>query len=82
MFNYKSKIRKRAACRAEAARSVSVLESVDVDGRSEHVRDVREARVDGIDVVFKRDEFVGVVIEASRAEEVFDVFGRDIEKHI
>ena len=82
MFNYKSKIRKRAACRAEAARSVSVLEIVDVDCFFKHVRNIREARVDGINVVFERDEFVGVVIKASRAEEVVDVFGRDVKKHI
>ena len=82
MFNYKSKIRKRAACRAEAARSVSVLESVDVDWRIEVVRKFGEGSVESVDVIFDCDEVIFSVVEfveAGMADEVVKMFGRDVQ---
>ena len=83
MFNYKSKIRKRAACRAEAARSVSVLESVDVD--IEFVGQVREVCVKSISVIFKFDSRVVRIIyrQVVFVVEFFKVsVGRDVESHV
>lgn len=82
MFNYKSKIRKRAACRAEAARSVSVLEIVDVDFSFEVCREFGEVSVESVDVIFDGDEVVvGVVefVEAGIVDEVVEMSGRDVE---
>lgn len=82
MFNYKSKIRKRAACRAEAARSVSVLEIVDVDFSFEVCREFGEISVESVDVIFDGDEVVVGVVEIVEAGIVFKVvkmFGRDVE---
>ena len=79
MFIIKSKIRKRAACRAEAARS----KRLEVE--------VSEAGVNGVDVVFERDEFErfvvvvlrsAVVVEGGRAKKVVEMFGRDVEQHV
>ena len=86
MFNYKSKIRKRAACRAEAARSERlVIEGVDVKWRIEAFRKARKVSVESVDVVFDSDEVkFGVVefAEARMADEVVEMFGRDVENLI
>ncbi len=50
--------------------------------------EVSERCVNGVDVVFKRDEFdrfgevKAVVVEGSREKKVVKMFGRNVEKHV
>ena len=79
IISYKILKRRCAACRAEAAQC-ECLERVDVDLSFEVVRKFGEVCVESVDVSFERHEGFVVVefVEARMADEVVEMFGRDV----